>query len=220
MNKKKERISGGPKDRIVVATREFSSAATSPAATAACLEGVAGYSAAHGDYFTAGCTGIGGVALLGLNHFWNKDRVASARDFGRFEGVLVGSEARAAIGAVLASGEIITVEHPEDGSPVYTSLDNSQTVHDPGELILSLGEDPMVATRRIGLILRHSEKRELDDREVDVLRRAEAALRLMPRFETILCEDGQDLVRQLHETVYEYETKYRNDHPAVTRDEG
>lgn len=172
---------------------------------ASVLEGSAGYYAAKGDYVSAGVGAVSGLALLALGRHYRmkrEDRLVQAGFFAGLDtGINLSERERAFFGGLAESDE-----------PLYESLDTSVSVKDPNELLSLLGDGPDVASRRIILILHHAEKRELNDREVETLRQAEAALRMMPGFDRLLCEEGQGIVASLHSTVSRYEEKYAQDH--------
>lgn len=111
------------------------------------------------------------------------------------------------MGLMAATGALVQLEI--DPQRQYKPLDGSKPIP-ISKIAQELGEGPQQAVSRVGIILKHGDKRPLDNRELEVLRRAKFL------FDSIggvspetLCDGGQEMIEKMNKHISEYQARYQ-----------
>lgn len=183
-----------------------------PAGTTALFTGLGAYDLAKGNMGIAAAEFTVAAAQMAVNNSRARRRRRDAFESGFNAGI--------ESSGMLQDGRLIQIfgmgPEGQDGeiTPIYESLDGETKIIDP-TVLLDEFTNPRKGAMRVIRLVSDSGKRDLTLTEIETLRRADAAMGLLPGMEQSLCDRGQTTVADMRSLTKAAEEKYKDEHPTV-----
>jgi len=148
---------------------------------------LAGAELVNGDFALAFCNGTAAVFFSYLNHLDSLKNAQTQRIIGRMEGQLT------------IAPDLHKINLNPRDEAIYSSMDGQFSTNDPIELLNTMGTSEEEIFTKLGIIIAHSEKRALNVRETEYVRKAKAVTNLFPEgFEIAICDEGKEMVKKIN----------------------